>query len=110
MAVALATLNQQMSQSYIVKQQLPPMLEIEMHLVASKVMVCNLVLAFFGSDNVFSFVTYTVGNVAAHGVVATVVAVIVKAVVAAVVVNSFCGLCRLHRLAPFHLFPSPRGP
>lgn len=36
-AVSLSTLNQQMSQAYIVKQQLPPMLELEMHLADGKV-------------------------------------------------------------------------
>lgn len=36
-AVSLANLNQQMSQAYIVKQQLPPMLELEMHLAGGKV-------------------------------------------------------------------------
>ena len=36
-AVSLSTLNQQMSQAYIAKQQLPPMLELEMHLADGKV-------------------------------------------------------------------------
>lgn len=36
-AGSLGTLNQQMSHSYIVKQQLPPMLELEMHLAGGKV-------------------------------------------------------------------------
>lgn len=36
-AVSLSTLNQQMSQTYIVKHQLPPMLELEMHLSGGKV-------------------------------------------------------------------------
>lgn len=36
-AVSLGTLNQQMSQAYIAKQQLPPMLELEMHLSGDKV-------------------------------------------------------------------------
>lgn len=36
-AVSLSTLNQQISQAYIVKQQLPPMLELEMHLSKGKV-------------------------------------------------------------------------
>eukprot|EP00752_Nemacystus_decipiens_P011484 g10196.t1 len=36
-AVSLSTLNQQMSQAYIAKQQLPPMLELEMHLSDGKV-------------------------------------------------------------------------
>lgn len=36
-AVSLGTLNQQMSQAYIAKQQLPPMIELEMHLADSKV-------------------------------------------------------------------------
>lgn len=36
-AVSLCTLNQQISQAYIAKQQLPPMLELEMHLSKDKV-------------------------------------------------------------------------
>ncbi|CAM9298179.1 unnamed protein product, partial [Sphacelaria rigidula] len=36
-AVSLATLNQQMSSAYIAKQQLAPMLELEMHLAGGKV-------------------------------------------------------------------------
>lgn len=36
-AVSVATLNQQMSQTYIAKQQLAPMLELEMHLAGDKV-------------------------------------------------------------------------
>lgn len=36
-AGSLGTLNQQMSHSYIIKQQLPPMLELEMHLAGGKV-------------------------------------------------------------------------
>lgn len=36
-AVSLATLNQQMSSVYIAKQQLAPMLELEMHLAGGKV-------------------------------------------------------------------------
>ncbi|CAM9099296.1 unnamed protein product [Ectocarpus fasciculatus] len=36
-AGSLGTLNQQMSHSYIIKQQLPPMLELEMHLSEGKV-------------------------------------------------------------------------
>lgn len=35
--MSLSTLNEQMSQTYIIKQQLPPMLELEMHLTGGKV-------------------------------------------------------------------------
>lgn len=35
-AVSLATLNKQMSPAYISKHQLPPMLELEMHLSGGK--------------------------------------------------------------------------
>ena len=40
--ISLATLNQQMSQAYIAKQQLPPMLELEMHLSGDKVSLAAL--------------------------------------------------------------------
>lgn len=38
-STTLITLNQQMSQAFIAKNQLPPMLELEMHLSGGKVSV-----------------------------------------------------------------------